>query len=176
MDAVTAFATALAVTAAGGIAARRVLHAGAPEVSHVTDGAIWLEAHQRRVDAFATFTEPAAQIEHIVATWPVLPPIPRQQQRIAAYEHLQTLRRREHAMLDGGPDVQAAAQQLRAECERLVRRLDLYAPPGPLDESTKDLVRPFLNVCREYLDAEAQGHFGLRSPKRRGLFARLSVR
>ncbi|MFI7415300.1 hypothetical protein ACIBU0_42370 [Streptomyces sp. NPDC049627] len=175
MDATTAFVAAFAVTAAGGVAARFLVRAGAAPAQPVPDGSAWRQTHQRRAATYAEFAEPADQISHILETWPALPPAARQPQRVAAYEHLQTLGHRHGAvLLDGGPHVQAAAQQLRDECERLVRGLDLHAPPGPVDESVRGLSMPFLRACREYLDAESERHFGLRRPAGRSLFARLA--
>ncbi|MFJ4084947.1 hypothetical protein ACIP2Z_39140 [Streptomyces iakyrus] len=177
MDATTAFVAAFAVTAAGAVAAHFLVRAGAAPTRavRVPDGAAWRQTHQRRAAVYAEFVEPADQIGHILETWPALPPAARQPQRQAAYEHLQTLAHRQGAvLLDGGPDVQTAAQQLRDECERLVRSLDLYAPPGPVDETVRGLSLPFLRACREYLDAESERHFGLRRPAGRTLFARLA--
>ncbi|MFD9395023.1 hypothetical protein ACFWBB_31125 [Streptomyces sp. NPDC060000] len=179
MDATTAFIAAFAVTAAGGAVAHFVVRAGATAAreQRVPDGAAWRQIHQRRAQSYAEFVEPVDQIGHILETWPALPPAARQPQRKAAYERLQTLGHRQGAViLDGGPDVQAAARQLVDACERLVRGLDLYAPPGPVDTSVHGLSMPFLTACREYLDAESERHFGLRRPTGRSLFARLSTR
>lgn len=79
-------------------------------------------------------------------------------------------------MLDGGPDVKAAAQQLLDECARLVHGLDLDASTGPLDTAPRGLTMPFLHACREYLETESERHFGLRRTAGRSLFARLSTR
>ncbi|MFD5856100.1 hypothetical protein [Streptomyces chartreusis] len=177
MDATTAFVAAFSVTAAGVVAARSLVRDGAAPARNprVPDGTAWRQTHQRRKAMYAEFAEPADQIGDILETWPALPPAARQAQRQAAYEHLQTLGHRQGAViLDGGPDVQATAQQLRDECEQLVRRLDVYAPPGPVDETVRGLSLPFLRACREYLDAESERHFGLRRPAGRSLFARLA--
>ncbi|MGW4087049.1 hypothetical protein ACWEGS_28855 [Streptomyces sp. NPDC004822] len=175
MDATTAFVAALAVTAAAAVAARLLPRAGVARGQRVPNRTVWRQTHQRRTATYADFAEPADQIEHVLERWPALPPAARQSQRKAAYDHLQTLGHRQAAViLDGDPDVQTAAQQLRDECERLVRRLDLYAPPGPVDESVRGLSLPFLRACREYLDAESERHFGLRRPAGRSLFGRLA--
>ncbi|MFK0159044.1 hypothetical protein ACIQVK_44120 [Streptomyces sp. NPDC090493] len=175
MDATTAFVAAFAVTAAGGVAAHYLVRAGAAptRAPRVPDGAAWRQTHQRRVETFTDFAEPADRIGYIVRTWPALPPRARQPQRVEAYEHLRTLEQRHGAvMLEGDPDVQAAAQQLVEECARLVRGLDFYAPPGPLVPSLR-LTQPFLAACREYLEAESERYFGLRRPAGSSLFARL---
>ncbi|QFG13340.1 hypothetical protein SEA_GILGAMESH_148 [Streptomyces phage Gilgamesh] len=177
MDSTTAFVAALVAAAAGGAVGSLAVRRSTPHRQPAADPAAWQRTHQRRAEAYAEFAEPAEQISHILETWPALSPASRQPQRKAAYEHLQTLgHRHDVVILDAGPDVRAAAQQLRDECDRLVRRLDLYAPPGPVDDSVRDLAMPFLRACREYLEAESDRHFGLRRPAGRSLFARLSTR
>jgi hypothetical protein len=179
MDSTAAFVAAFAVTAAGGVAAHFAVRAGAAPIraQRVPDGAAWREIHQRRAETYAEFAAPADQIGNILETWPVLSPATRQSQRETARKHLQTLERRHGlVMLDGGPDVQAAAQQLLDECARLVHGLDLDAPTDPLGAAPRRLTMPFLRACREYLEAESERHFGLRRPTGRSLFARLSTR
>lgn len=175
MNPTAAFAVALAVTAAGGVAARRMVRAGRSRPSS-RSGAAWREVHQRRVDLYADFAAPAEEIGRIVETWPTLPPRVRQYEVRAVREHLQTLRQRLAAvMLEGGPDVQAAANQLVDDCGRIAGTLARYAPPGPLDTTAHGLTLPFLTAGREYLDAESERHFGLRGSGR-SLFGRLAAR
>lgn len=179
MDALTAFVVAFAVTAAGGAAAHFLVRASATAAreQRAPDGAAWRETHRRRAETFAGFVEPAEQIGYILKTWPVLSPKARRPQREAAREHLRTLERRQGLVaLDSGPDVQAAAQQLLDACTRLVHGLDVDAPPGPADTTRRRLTMPFLDACREYLDAESEQYFGLRRPAGRSLFARLWTR
>ncbi|MFF8696185.1 hypothetical protein ACF08W_28640 [Streptomyces sp. NPDC015144] len=167
-----------AFTAVGAVATRFLMRVGAAptRAPRVPGGAAWREIHQRRAAMYAEFVEPADQIGHILETWPALSPAAREPQRKTAYEHLQTLALRQGAVLLDGDQggVVVAAQQLRDECERLVRHLDLYAPPGPVDESVRGLSLPFLRACREHLEAEFERHFGLRRPAGSSLFARLA--
>ncbi|GAA3887215.1 hypothetical protein ACWDWT_21495 [Streptomyces sp. NPDC003343] len=169
MDAIAAFAAALTVTAAGAAVVHYAVRAGASAVREqiAPDTEEWKRSHNRRRDTFAEFAAPAEQIGHILETWPALSPLARQPQRKAAYGHLKTLERRQGLiLLEGGPDVRAAAQQLLDECTRLVRRLDPYAPPGPIDATPRGLAMPFLRACREYLEAESERHFGLQVRRR----------
>ncbi|MCG8971812.1 hypothetical protein [Streptomyces sp. CL12-4] len=170
---VATFATAFAGGAVGSLAAR----AGLGRRQRNPDAAAWRQLHQRRAQTYADFAESADQIQHIVGMWAALPPAVRQDQRKAAYAHLRILEHRQDLVdLDSGPDVQAAAQQLVDECTRLVRALDLYAPPSRVDAPPQRLTKPFLTASREYLDAEADRHFGLHRTTGRSLFTRLSTR
>ncbi|MGX4694716.1 hypothetical protein [Streptomyces sp. JNUCC 63] len=162
MDSTAAFAAAFAVTAAGGIVAYYVVRTGVAASSRRAS------TNLRRAEAFLAFVEPAVEIAGIVDRWPALPTAARFEERDQARGHLQDLEQRLGAvLLEGGPDVQAAALQLVEECARLVHGLDVDAGPGPAGDPTSALTIPFIDACREYLDDQADRSFGLRRARRR---------
>ncbi|MCP3771598.1 MULTISPECIES: hypothetical protein [unclassified Streptomyces] len=163
MDAPTAFLAALAITTAGGAVTAFTVRAGVTMVrAQSTLGQeAWHRTHRQRREAYAEFGTIAARIATIVGLWTALPAAARPEQRDQARGYLRNLERQLGVvMLGGGRDVQTAAQQLVDQCTRLVHGLDVGAASSPAENATSALALPFLQACREYLDAESARHFG----------------
>ncbi|MGM9470341.1 hypothetical protein [Streptomyces murinus] len=140
----------------------------------VVDGAAWLHAQQLRSETYVEFVRTAREIGMVAGLWPALPGVAWQGQETAR-AHLRALELREGLVaLGSGCEVASAAEQLVAQCRRLVDDLDVDAPSGPATP-TPMLTVAFLVACRMHLAAEEAQHFGIR-PTRHGLFARLSTR
>ncbi|OVZ99545.1 hypothetical protein B9W64_37775 [Streptomyces sp. CS159] len=168
MDAPTAFLAALAVTAAGGAAAARMIRLSAKRAAgdFQRDGEAYRRIHARRTQTFADFATAADQVTDAVMLWPATPPAARPAVLDDVRAHLQELHARHAAvLLDSGPAVQAAAAAVVADCERLVDGLDLDADPAPellpLERARTGLTLPFLRACREYQEAESARYFAV---------------
>ncbi|WP_369211867.1 hypothetical protein [Streptomyces flavofungini] len=166
MDLLLALATACAVTLAGAALPRFAVRAGLAPLrrQQAPDAADRRTAYERRLRTCSDFAEDAEQIGHIVEMWPVLAPAARRPQHEAARTHLRWLERRlGPVLLNSDADVATAARQLVDECTRLVDRLYIDAPPGPVDTSARLLSMPFLRACAKHFEAESdqrsEGHF-----------------
>ncbi|WP_328491250.1 hypothetical protein [Streptomyces zaomyceticus] len=178
MEPILAFAAALAVSAAAGVAAGRVFARPGATLAvrtPVVDVEAWQRTHAERRETYAEFAAAARRIGDVVEMWSALPSAARHDRRAAATAHLQDLeRRRARLVLHGGRALQAAAGELVDACTQLVDALDVDAPSGPATTVGLELTAPFLRAGREHLDAEARQHFGVDRPRGRSLFARLS--
>jgi len=182
MDSTTAFAAALAVVAAGGAVAFFARRGGAAAVQErlTPDNDAYRRLRDQRSEMYVEFSTAAGKIAATVMLWSHLPQAARPHALDQANAHMQELRARHAGVLaDSDTDIRDAADAVVADCERLIGALVLDADPGPeelrLAAERNGLTLPFLRACREYLDTEAERHFGLR-PTGRSLFGRLSTR
>jgi hypothetical protein len=167
MDAPSAFLAALAITAAGGALTARMIRLSAARTARdfQRDGEAYRRVHERRTETYAEFATAADRLTNAVALWPATPAAARPDVLDQAHAHLREVHARHAAvLLDSGPDVQAAAAVVVAECERLVNGLDLDVDPAPevmlVATRGHELTVPFLRACREYQEAESARYFG----------------
>ncbi|MFF8399869.1 hypothetical protein [Streptomyces sp. NPDC016172] len=172
MDAPTAFLAALlvafAAAAAAGAVTTRMIRLSAKRAAEEfqRDGEANRRLHDQRTETYVDFATTAAQITDAVTLWPATPREARPDVLDQARAHLRELHDQHAAvLLDSGPDVQAAAAVVVAECQRLVDGLDLDADPAPeamlLAARGRELTLPFLRACREYQEAELARYFGV---------------
>ncbi|WP_148082238.1 hypothetical protein [Streptomyces botrytidirepellens] len=157
MDPMPAFLIASAATLLGAFAGSKavavIIRRSVVTMSavRVPDGYAWRQQHERRSNAIVGCVQPAEEIAHIAAMWPVLNHIVRMERLRRAQELQDELTRRCSVVhLEANAALAAAADELVEQSARIVAGLDPDQPQGaPLNHETPH-VRTFIAVGRAF--------------------------